>query len=62
MRMRENIRALPDGEYYYEDYLETFGPGGFEPLLLPLNLTIRGDELTADFTGCLLYTSDAAAE
>ncbi|MEC7537946.1 MAG: hydantoinase B/oxoprolinase family protein, partial [Pseudomonadota bacterium] len=51
VRMRENIRALPDGEYYYEDYLETFGPGGFEPLLLPLNLTIRGDELTADFTG-----------
>lgn len=51
VRMRENIRALPDGEYYYEDYLEIFGPGGFEPLLLPLNLTIRGDELTADFTG-----------
>ena len=41
MWMRENIRVLPDGEYYYEDYLETFGPGGFEPLLLPLNLTIR---------------------
>ena len=50
-RMRENIRALPDGRYYYEDYLETFGPNGFEPLLLPLDLTINGDELTADFTG-----------
>jgi N-methylhydantoinase B len=50
-RMRENIRALPDGRYYYEDYLETFGPNGFEPLLLPLDLTIAGDELTADFTG-----------
>lgn len=50
-RMRENIKALPDGEYYYEDYLETFGPDGFEPLLLPLNLTIKGEELTADFTG-----------
>lgn len=50
-RMRENIRALPDGRYYYEDYLETFGPNGFEPLLLPLDLTIDGDTLTADFTG-----------
>lgn len=50
-RMRENIKALPDGQYYYEDYLETFGPDGFEPLLLPLNLTISGDEMTADFTG-----------
>ena len=50
-RMRENIKMLPDGQYYYEDYLETFGPDGFEPLLLPLNLTISGDEMTADFTG-----------
>lgn len=50
-RMRANIQALPDGKYYYEDYLETFGSDGFEPLLLPLNLTISGDEMTADFTG-----------
>ncbi len=50
-RMRANIEALPDGQYYYEDYLETFGPNGFEPLLLPLSLTIKGDSLVADFTG-----------
>ena len=50
-RMRENIKVLPDGDYYYEDYLETFGRKGFEPLLLPLSLTIKGDSLTADFTG-----------
>ena len=50
-RMRENIKALPDGEFYYEDYLETFGTNGFEPLLLPLCLNIKGDSLTADFTG-----------
>ena len=50
-RMRENIRALPDGRYYYEDYLETFGPNGFAPLLLPLDMTIAGDQLIADFTG-----------
>ena len=50
-RMREKLAQLPDGEYYHEDYLETFGERGLEPLLLPLRLAIRGDELTADFTG-----------
>lgn len=50
-RMRERIAALPDGEYYYEDYLETFPGGRLEPLLLPVRLTIRGADLVADFTG-----------
>lgn len=50
-RMRAQLGALPDGEVTYEDYLETFGERGLEPLLLPLRLTIRGDQLTADFTG-----------
>lgn len=50
-RMRAQIARLPDGDYYYEDYLETFRDGVFEPLLLPLKLTIRGEEAIADFTG-----------
>ncbi len=53
-RMRAKISELPDGEFWHEDYLETFGPPPdhrLEPLLLPLRLTIRGDELEADFTG-----------
>jgi N-methylhydantoinase B len=51
-RMRARIAELPDGEYYYEDYLETFVEGGrLDPLLLPLRLIVRGEELTADFTG-----------
>jgi len=50
-RMRVSIERLPDGTYYYEDYLETFIGGKFEPLLLPLALTIRGDQMVADFTG-----------
>jgi N-methylhydantoinase B len=49
-RMREKLASLPDGEWYFEDYLETF-PDGFEPLLLPLRLTIHGERMTADFTG-----------
>lgn len=50
-RMRACIAALPDGTYYFEDYLETFPDGRLEPLLLPLALTIAGDAMTADFTG-----------
>jgi N-methylhydantoinase B len=51
-RMRACIGRLSDGEYYYEDYLETFDEDKrFEPLLLPLRLTVAGEELTADFTG-----------
>jgi len=53
-RMRAQIAKLPDGEYFYEDYLETFGPPPqyrLEPLLLPLRLTVTGETLTADFTG-----------
>jgi N-methylhydantoinase B len=50
-RMRACIAAVPDGTCYYEDYLETFMGGRFEPLLLPLALTVKGDRMIADFTG-----------
>ena len=36
-RMRACIAAVPDGTFHYEDYLETFMGGRFEPLLLPLD-------------------------
>lgn len=50
-RMRACITGLPDGVYRFEDYLETYIGGNFEPLLLPLALTVAGDRMTADFTG-----------
>jgi N-methylhydantoinase B len=50
-RMRASIAAVPDGTSYYEDYLETFMAGRFEPLLLPLALTVKGDRMIADFSG-----------
>lgn len=50
-RMRACIATLPDGDFFYEDYLETYMGGRFEPLLLPLKLSIRGDRMIADFTG-----------
>jgi N-methylhydantoinase B len=50
-RMRQKIAALPDGEYVYEDYLEYFQEGRFDPVLMRLTLTVRGDEIIADFAG-----------
>jgi len=50
-RMRERIAEIPDGVYRYEDYLETFDGGRLEPLRLPLELTVAGDRMVADFTG-----------
>ncbi|MGH7314232.1 MAG: hydantoinase B/oxoprolinase family protein, partial [Candidatus Rokuibacteriota bacterium] len=50
-RLRARIAALPDGEYVYEDYLEYFEDGALDPVLMRLTLTVKGDELTADFAG-----------
>lgn len=50
-RLRERIAALPDGEYVYEDYLEFYEDGRFDPVLMRLTLTVRGDEIIADFSG-----------
>ncbi|MFQ5538665.1 MAG: hydantoinase B/oxoprolinase family protein [Gemmatimonadota bacterium] len=50
-RLREKIAALPDGEYVYEDYLEFYQEGRFDPVLMRLTLTVNGNELVADFAG-----------
>ncbi len=50
-RLRARIAALPRGEYVYEDYLEFYEEGGFDPVLMRLTLTIAGDEIVADFAG-----------
>jgi N-methylhydantoinase B len=47
--MRENIRALPDGVYAFEDYLDNDGIVD-ERLTVGLDLTIDGDRMTLDFT------------
>jgi N-methylhydantoinase B len=45
--MREAIRAVPDGAYHYR-----LDSDGFEkPYRFQLALTVRGDEIVADFTG-----------
>jgi N-methylhydantoinase B len=50
-RMRERIRALPKGTCVYEDYLEYYDDGRFDPVLMRLALTVAGDEIVADFAG-----------
>ncbi len=47
--MRENIRALPDGTYSFEDYLDNDGIVD-EKLTIALDLTIAGDGMKLDFS------------
>lgn len=47
--MREAIRALPDGTWSFEDYLDNDGIVD-EKLTIGLDLTIRGDEMVLDFS------------
>jgi len=50
-RLRDRIRALPDGDYLYEDYLEFYNQGRLDPVLARIKLTVAGDQLIADFEG-----------
>ncbi|MBM3490198.1 MAG: hydantoinase B/oxoprolinase family protein [Alphaproteobacteria bacterium] len=50
-RLREKIAELPDGDYYYEDYLEFYNEGRLDPVLARIKLTVAGDQIIADFAG-----------
>jgi len=47
--MRSNIAELPDGTYSCDDWLDNDGIVD-EPLKIALDLTIRGEEMTLDFS------------
>lgn len=47
---RAEIAALPDGDYSFEEFLDSDGLDG-PPQRLFVTLRIRGEDLTADFTG-----------
>ena len=49
--MRAAIRAMPDGTYEFEDFLDDDGVTG-EPVRLHAVLTVQGDGITVDLTGC----------
>lgn len=48
-RMRAAIRAWPDGDYRYENYLDSSG-GNSEPMRISLKLTVKGESISCDFT------------
>jgi N-methylhydantoinase B len=43
------IRSIPDGEYYFQDYIDEDSEGG-QPCRLALNMIVRGDEIVFDFS------------
>lgn len=47
---RAAIRQIPDGRYTFMDYLDGDGQAD-QPLPIQVTLTVRGDELEADFAG-----------
>jgi N-methylhydantoinase B len=47
---RAFIRAMPDGVYRTETYLDNDRSGGEDPVPIIVKVTVDGDELTVDFT------------
>ena len=47
---RNLIRKIPDGEYFFADYMDEDGPGGY-PARIAVNLIVNDDEVVFDFTG-----------
>jgi N-methylhydantoinase B/oxoprolinase/acetone carboxylase alpha subunit len=52
-RMRAALAALPDGEWRFEDVLDSAGPAPAQqsPTRIALALSVRGDQAIFDFTG-----------
>jgi N-methylhydantoinase B len=48
-KARAVIKAIPDGAYYFSDYLEGIKEG--QLAYFSVTLTVRGDEIEVDFTG-----------
>lgn len=55
-QLRAKIAERPDGDYYAEGYIESDGTNP-DPLVVKLKLTVKGDEITADFTGTSAQTN-----
>ncbi len=48
--MRAALRAIPDGVYSFEDFLDDYGPGT-PPLRVAVTVTVEGDAVTVDYDG-----------
>ncbi len=51
--MREMIAHMPDGRYVFEDFIDDDGLDD-RPLRIHAAITIRGEEMTIDLSGCAL--------
>jgi N-methylhydantoinase B len=49
---RQALMQIPDGEYSFVDYIDTDGFDLSHRIKLAAKVTIRGDEVIADFRGC----------
>ena len=49
-KVREAIRAIPNGVYRFEDYMDDSGPGT-PPMRLEVTVTVRDDDILIDFDG-----------
>jgi N-methylhydantoinase B len=47
---RNVIRRIPEGEYFFADYIDEDSVGGY-PCRIAVNLIVKGGELVLDFTG-----------
>lgn len=47
---RAIIRTIPDGDYFYADYADEDGEGGY-PCRIAITLRVRGETLELDYTG-----------
>jgi len=54
--VRAAIRAIPDGVYPFEDFLDDWGPGT-DPLRVAVTVTVAGDGITIDYAGSSAQTA-----
>lgn len=55
-QLRAKIAERPDGDYFAEGYIESDGTNP-DPLVVKLKLTVKGDEIIADFAGTSAQTN-----
>jgi N-methylhydantoinase B len=54
--LRAALRAVPDGVYTFEDFLDDWGPGT-EPLRVAVTVTVDGDAIAIDYGGSSAQTA-----
>jgi N-methylhydantoinase B len=55
-QLRAKVAERPDGDYYAEGYIESDGTNP-DPLVVKLKLTVKGEEIIADFAGTSAQTN-----